>query len=296
VYLTGKIDLTLKKRRPNERGPLKYEPLAEVRFVRTRHRVWYAVVQRYARATPAADRWVEERRAKGMSEERQSLFIDPGIVKAFTGYAPNKAEIITYLPKEPVVHREGGGGGGGQAQGADRLVEVIHKAVDAKLKMKEIKREGREYYRRHAKKYKRLRRREQRYFAKATSLMRDATRRIAHHMCSQFTDIYIAHMHTAQKVKKPEGEDERRWLNKQATEKLLALSHYKFRCYLKHRGNITGAKIYVVEEHYTTIGCPYCGRVQDECEGRLFYCPQCRYTADRDDKAGLTLALKLADV
>jgi len=283
VYLSGRADLT-------DGGKL----LADVRFTRSRNGIWSAVVHREAKATPAGDGRSNRkaRRAASRGEPvptpqhaaRGQVFLDPGSRNGWTGYAPNTSETVTYLP---------------HGAGCDVVLDIAQRADALISKTNEI-RQGRTVHSlppEDKRRVQRLNTQKLRLFAKATNMVRDAHRRVAADLVSRYSEIYLPIFETSKMVKrKRHPDDPVRKLNNKAARALVTLSHYKFRTYLAHACNLSGAKLFIVTEEYTTKGCPFCGVCSVPNSNRVFRCTGCGYTGDRDEKAGFTLAVKLSRV
>lgn len=98
---------------------------------------------------------------------------------------------------------------------------------------------------------------------------------------------------TQRMVRKPlNAKDPRRKLNSKAARALITLSHYSFRQYLAHRCLVDGSELHTPGEQYTTKACPFCGECKNVGDSKTFTCVGCRYTADRDEKAAFTYAVK----
>jgi IS605 OrfB family transposase len=83
-------------------------------------------------------------------------------------------------------------------------------------------------------------------------------------------------------------------ITKTAKRKLTALSLYKFKQRLTFKGMSKGIEVKIYNEYGTTKTCPCCGHWNSKIglKDRTFICSNCKYEADRDDKAALCILLK----
>jgi transposase len=89
--------------------------------------------------------------------------------------------------------------------------------------------------------------------------------------------------------------DKPRLINGRTARQMLSLRHAALRHRLHHVANVMGKEFVNEGEQYTTIACAKCLRVNDKFSGTTFACKFCGYTAPRDAKSGLTLAVKCLD-
>ena len=254
VYLAYKADL--------KDGKL----LADARFCRDRLGRWSCVVQR----TPVAPR------PRRPASERTSVFLDPGSRTGWTAYSPDTLETTSYVAGE--------GGTGQLMRLALRTDAVIREQKAQPQRDPAI--HGRFIAESNKQKY--------RLQARVKNLVRDAHVRVARDLTARYDTIVLPLFETSKMVRKPpQPGDPRRKLNAKAARAMLTLSHYKFRSYLEHRCRVDGRELHTPGEEYTTIACPYCGLCCKPGTFTEFKCPgTCSYTADRDEKAAFTYALK----
>ena len=89
--------------------------------------------------------------------------------------------------------------------------------------------------------------------------------------------------------------DKPRLINGRTARQMLSLRHAALRHRLHHVANVLGKEFVNEGERYTTIACAKCLRVDEKLSGTTFTCTFCGYTAPRDAKSGLTLAVKCLD-
>lgn len=253
VYLTHKADI--------KDGKL----LADVRFCRDRMGHWCCVVQR-APIPP---------RPRRPAAERKCVFLDPGSRTGWTGYSPDAREVSSYVAGEG---------------GMTRVMRVA-------MKMDALIREQKSLPQRAPAAHRRFMNesnlRKHRLNARVKDLVRDAHVRVARDLTARYDTIVLPMFETQRMVRKPlHPSDPRRKLNAKAARALITLSHFKFRSYLAHRCRADGRELHMPGEEYTTKACPHCGTCYDVGSSKTFSCRPCSYTADRDEKAAFTYALK----
>lgn len=274
VFLTQKVDLA--------NGRL----LADVDFSRDRLGRWHAHVQRAPLKAP---------RSKPIAE-RRTAFNDPGSRTGHTMYLPDgrhhcrkhavppegrKAQVVEYL--------QGDGGATdlfAECLKVDRIVASLpKKPLEGELPTVMSKEEFRLFKDKKKKEY-RLR-------ASIYNKVRDAHIRIAADVWSRVDTLVDPVFNTHKMAKKPmSADDPRRKISCKTVRQLFSLRHGALRDRLRHSADTMGKEYSLVTEEYTTIGCPCCLRVNDKFTGEVFNCRYCGYTAPRDIKSGLTLAVK----
>ena len=74
---------------------------------------------------------------------------------------------------------------------------------------------------------------------------------------------------------------------------MVTLSHYRFKQMLKHQATKHGGVVVDVTEEYTSKTCSKCGHVHHKLGGsKLFKCPECGHTLDRDKNGAFNILLK----
>ena len=237
--------------------------LADARFTRDKLGKWSCVVHRTA---------IKPRPLQPLAE-RIPVFLDPGSRTGQTAYCPSSGVTTSYM--------EGQGG-------VARVMDIAFK-IDALIREQKAQpeREAHRHFINASNKQK------HRLHARVKNLVRDAHRRVARDLTAQYDTIVLPVFETKRMTKKPlKKTDPRRKLNSKAARALITLSHYKFRQYLTHRCLVDGCELHTPGEEYTTKACPYCGECKNVGSSKTFTCTTCRFTADRDEKAAFTYAVK----
>ena len=252
IYLSGRAPLSAD-------GKL----LGDVRFTRDRLGRWSAVVQRMV---------VKPKERKPLAA-RKTVFLDPGSRAGNTYYSPDTAETGAYL--------EGRGG-------IARIMDVCLK-LDASISGRAEQPRTVPPSRAVGEQIKR----EHRMRERIRNLVNDGHKRMAKDLTSRFDTVVVPVFETQRMVKKPlHPNDPLRKINSKTARSLMTLAHYRFREYLKHRCAVDGAEFVLATEEYTTKACPYDGMCMDVGSSKTFRCTHCGFTADRDEKAAMCLAVK----
>jgi putative transposase len=252
VYLSGKAPL-------DKGGKL----LGDVRFTRDRLGRWGAVVQRV----------VVNPKPRRPLEQRKTVFLDPGSRAGNTYYSPDTAETGAYLE---------GSGGFGRIMGLCLKLDASIAQRSARPEMDPSSRFVKEQVKREYRIRERIR-----------NLVNDGHKRMAKDLTSRFDTVVIPVFETQRMVRKPiHPNDLIRKINSKTARSLMTMAHYRFREYLKHRCAVDGAEFVLATEEYTTKACPYDGMCMDVGSSKTFRCTHCGFTADRDEKAAMCLAVK----
>jgi IS605 OrfB family transposase len=121
-----------------------------------------------------------------------------------------------------------------------------------------------------------LRRKMQRLRNKIHHCVNDLHKKTASYLVNNFSTILIPKTNISDMVKT---------LPPKVNRNLLALSHYKFRSYLKFKASYTNCNVLEVSEAYTSKTCASCGIEHTNLGGdKIFTCPnkKCSYELDRD--------------
>jgi putative transposase len=85
----------------------------------------------------------------------------------------------------------------------------------------------------------------------------------------------------------------RRKINSKTARNMLTLSHYKFAENLKQMAQRKGVLVVRCNESYTSKTCPQCGHIHQTLGGsKVFKCPSCQYTGNRDEIGAFNIMLK----
>jgi IS605 OrfB family transposase len=107
-------------------------------------------------------------------------------------------------------------------------------------------------------------------------------------LCKHFSIIMIPQFETSNMVKKAT-----RNIRRSTARAMLSLSHYQFLQRLKHKAQMLGNKLIICDEHYTSKTCGKCGTLNENLKGRrIFVCPKCAYTEDRDIHGARNIFIK----
>lgn len=81
-------------------------------------------------------------------------------------------------------------------------------------------------------------------------------------------------------------------LSSTVKRRMQSLCHYRFQQKLLSRCQITGNNVYLVDEAYTTQTCGQCGNRQKVGSDKVYSCPKCNYTLDRDIHGARNILIK----
>ncbi|MEG5183616.1 transposase, partial [Microcoleus sp. B4-C3] len=105
---------------------------------------------------------------------------------------------------------------------------------------------------------------------------------------SKYKLIFLPTFETQQMVKKG-----KRRLASKTARAMVTLSHYRFKQTLKHQATKHGGVVVDVTEEYTSKICSKCGHVHSKLGGsKIFKCPKCGHTLDRDKNGAFNILLK----
>ena len=100
-------------------------------------------------------------------------------------------------------------------------------------------------------------------------------KQVAAHLCAEEgRTIVLPEFRVSQMVARENPETgAKRKLRQVTARKMLILSHYKFRSYMKHKAIMSGCELLVVTEEYTTMTCGGCGHLNRSVGGKkVFKC------------------------
>lgn len=104
----------------------------------------------------------------------------------------------------------------------------------------------------------------------------DIHRKLSKFLCKEYDKVIIPSFDTKQMVKK-----EKRVIGPQTAKSMIGWSHFAFKQLLRNKGEVTGSKIVVGTEEYTSKTCGKCGVMQDIGSSKTYEC-SCGYKAHRD--------------
>ena len=235
--------------------------LADVDFTRDRLGRWHAHWQRAPLVRPAVKPLVK----------RKTAFFDPGSRTGNTVYLPDAKQVAELMAGDG---------------GATRIFELC-------LKTDKLIEEQRNLGNPHSQQFKNLKRREHFLRTKVYNLVRDGHVRTAAYIWSKVDTAVVPIFDTHRMARKPMSQDDpRRRINNKTVRQLFSLRHGGLRDRLRHSADTMGKEYVNVSEEYTTKGCPRCLTVTEIGSSKTFKCCNCQYTAPRDIKSGLTLAIK----
>ncbi len=97
------------------------------------------------------------------------------------------------------------------------------------------------------------------------------------------------------KQKSKSNEQANPWnINKETDRKFLTWSHYSFRLRLLHKAALTGSRVVLRSEEYTSQTCGVCGWHAMLKGSKIFHCPnpECRIVMDRDVNGARNMMIK----
>jgi len=109
----------------------------------------------------------------------------------------------------------------------------------------------------------------------------------AKYLCERYDRIMIPKFETQSMISNHRNDSiknqrKQQNLNKEVKYVLNHLSHYTFREFLMCKAQEYGTKVYMVDEHYTSLSCIKCGTLSKNYIKREKICTQCGYTINRD--------------
>lgn len=124
--------------------------------------------------------------------------------------------------------------------------------------------------------------------SKIKNLVNELHKKAAKYLTSKYKLIFLPTFETQQMVKKG-----KRRLATKTARAMVTLSHYRFKQTLKHQATKHGGVVVDVTEEYTSKICSKCGHVHSKLGGsKIFKCPKCGHTLDRDKNGAFNILLK----
>lgn len=85
----------------------------------------------------------------------------------------------------------------------------------------------------------------------------------------------------------------KRKIRTKTARQMLTWAHYPFKQVLKNKAVLSGCQVIDVTEEFTSKTCTKCGHIHRKLGGyKLFKCPECGHTLDRDFNGALGIMLK----
>jgi len=112
---------------------------------------------------------------------------------------------------------------------------------------------------------------------KIQDLIRDLHWKAAVFLATRFDVIYMPTFETRQMTVRTG-----RRLRRKTARSMLTFSFYKFKRVLLSAAEMYGAKVYFVNEAYTSKTCSYCGNIQSIGGSKRYRCKNCQADIDRD--------------
>jgi putative transposase len=116
--------------------------------------------------------------------------------------------------------------------------------------------------------------------------------RCAKWLCENYNLILLPKFETQQMVSTKTSKS--RKINSKTVRQMLTWSHYSFQQRLIHKSSqYPNCHVEMMTEEYTSKTCPECGFIHRNLGGnKMFRCPQCKYTCDRDSHGSRNVFLK----
>ena len=134
-----------------------------------------------------------------------------------------------------------------------------------------------------------MRKAQQRLRYRIRDLVTELHWKCASWLCSRYSDIILPRFPTHEMVCRDGG----RCINSKVARGLMTFRHFTFRQRLIHCAAMTGSRVYIREEDYTSKTCTNCGYIHDGLgSSEVFRCPQCSVKCCRDGAAARNIFLK----
>lgn len=128
-----------------------------------------------------------------------------------------------------------------------------------------------------------------RIYDRIRNLVDDVHKKAAKWLCENHETILIPEFSSSGMTKKGE-----RRIHTKAVRSMLHWSHYRFRQRLLFKATeYPGVRVQVVTEEFTSKTCGECGDLHQHLGGKkVFMCPSCKWTCDRDVNGARNILLK----
>jgi putative transposase len=195
---------------------------------------------------------------------RRVVSIDPGVRTFATCYDPSG-----------VVYEVG-------TEDRGRLCKLSWGADKLQRKIKEAQNHRQRY---------RMKRAQRRLFEKRKHLVDDLHHQLAYWLCSEFDDIIITTYRGSEMTRRLG-----RRLNRETTRQMLTWSYYRFKQHLAFKAHLTGRRLFVVDEAYTSRTCGACGTLKEKTGSKHFSCRECGAQIDRDFNGARNILLRTLSI
>ncbi|MDJ0544659.1 MAG: transposase, partial [Microcystis sp. M53601_WE4] len=109
-----------------------------------------------------------------------------------------------------------------------------------------------------------------------------------HYLTKNYGMILLPTFETSEMTKK-----NKRKIRTKTARQMLTWSHYRFKQVLKNKAELSGCQVVDVTEEFTSKTCTKCGHVHQKLGGsKVFKCPECGHTLNRDFNGALGIMLK----
>jgi len=122
-----------------------------------------------------------------------------------------------------------------------------------------------------------------------TNLVNDCHHKVAKQLCQSYTTILLPLFETRNMVSRI-----KRRIGSKSARMMLTWSHYRFRQTLLSKSReYPWVEVIVVDEAFTSKTCGQCGELHQTLGvSKVFVCPKCKFTADRDVNGARNILLK----
>jgi putative transposase len=137
----------------------------------------------------------------------------------------------------------------------------------------------------------RMRRAAARLRQRIRDLVNDVHRKTAHFLVTHYDVVLLPVFESQRMVNK----NTRVGLASKTARMMLTWAHYRFQQHLIQRGKRSGCEVRLVDEAFTSKTCGACGALHPSLQGaKLFICPVCKHTIDRDANGARNILLRNA--
>ncbi|WP_265415802.1 RNA-guided endonuclease InsQ/TnpB family protein [Aphanothece sacrum] len=120
------------------------------------------------------------------------------------------------------------------------------------------------------------------------NLVDECHKQTANYLTKNYGMILLPTFETSKMTKK-----NKRKIRTKTARQMLTWSHYRFKQVLKDKAELNGSKVIDVTEEFTSKTCTKCGHVHQKLGGsKIFKCPECGHTLNRDFNGALGIMLK----